>query len=112
MATFQSTTGAPAEIRKPKIYISCRTPLQEADRNSIIEAVLACRNCDIFWFEDAVSNQERKKLLADMQLILLPVDLAVLTVSFGFVMKMSVAQVICIAIALFAYKRWIHGAKF
>ena len=39
-------------------------------------------------------------------------DLAVLTVSFGFVMHLSVAQVLCIGIALFAYKRWIHGAKF
>ena len=40
------------------------------------------------------------------------IDLAVITVTFGFRMGISVAQVLCIGAALFAYKRWIHGAKF
>ena len=40
------------------------------------------------------------------------IDLSVITVTFGFRVGISVAQVLCIAAALFAYKRWIHGAKF
>ena len=42
----------------------------------------------------------------------LVLDLSIITLTFGFKMAISVAQILFIGLALFLYKKLIHGSKF
>lgn len=42
----------------------------------------------------------------------LVLDLSIITITFGFKMAISVAQIVFIGLSLFLYKKFIHGSKF
>ena len=78
MAQLNCIPGTPMGHPLPKVYLFCRPLLRERHTNTLIQAIRDHRNCDIYWADAPIPDQERGELLSDMQLFVLPVDFQLL----------------------------------
>jgi len=79
MAQLRCTTGEPVAFPKPKIYLFHYSEPRAHQFEALTQALLACRDCEVFWTDEHIPTQERHRQLAEMQLFILPVNYYFLT---------------------------------